>query len=125
MNNSYNKSVTSHDQDKVVFTFLGHVLNTIENCWLSKGLNLSIPPKNINYAGFMLPFELFYRDVDSLEVSNLVKELSKVGSETLDKNLPKVELDALNNLFKNKHIIVKKLIKVIQLSFLTERIMFV
>ena len=73
----------------------------------------------------MLPFELFYRDVDSLEVSNLVKELSKVGSETLDKNLPKVELDALNNLFKNKHIIVKKLIKVMQLSFLTEKIMFV
>ena len=73
----------------------------------------------------MLPFELFYRDVDSLEVSNLVKELSKVGSETLDKNLPKVELDALNNLFKYKHIIVKKLIKVIQLSFLTEKIMFV
>ena len=53
----------------------------------------------------MLPFELFYRDVDSLEVSNLVKELSKVGSETLDKNLPKVELDALNNFLKTSTLL--------------------
>ena len=27
-----------------------------------------MPPKNINFADFMLPFELLYRDVNSLEV---------------------------------------------------------
>ena len=77
LNNSYHNSVTSHDPDKVIFNFSGHVLYTTEKSLLSKGLNFAIPPKNINYADFMLPFELLYRDVDSLEVSNLDKEFIK------------------------------------------------
>ena len=36
-----------------------------------------VPPKNTNYVDFMLPFEMLYRDVDSLEVSNLDKEFIK------------------------------------------------
>ena len=30
LNNSYHNSVTSHDPDKVIFNFSGHVLNTTE-----------------------------------------------------------------------------------------------
>ena len=71
LNNSYHNSVTSHDPDKVIFNFSGHVLNTTDKSLLIKGLNFVIPPKNINYADYMLPFELLYREVDSLEVSNL------------------------------------------------------
>ena len=68
----------------------------------------------------MLPFELLYRDVDSLEVSNLDKEFIKSrlrGSafssykdtgKTFEKNLTKAEFDALKILFKNKDIIVQK-----------------
>ena len=83
LNNSYHNSVTSHDPDKVIFNFSDRVLNTTEKSLLSKGLNFAIPP-NINYADFLLPFELLYRDVDPLEVSNLDKEfISKIGSETL------------------------------------------
>ena len=70
-------SVTTHDPDKVIFNFWGHVLNTTEKSLLSKGLSFTIPPKNINYADYMLPFELPYRDVNSLEVSNLDKEFIK------------------------------------------------
>ena len=70
LNNSYHNSITSHDPDKVIFNFSGHALNTTEKSLLSKGLNLTIPPKNINYADYMLPFELLYRDVDFLEVAN-------------------------------------------------------
>ena len=77
LNNSYHKSVTFHNPDKVIFNFSGHVLNTTEKSLLSKRLNFAIPPKNINYVDFMLPFELLYRDVDSLKVSNLNKELIK------------------------------------------------
>ena len=73
LNNSYHNSVISHDPNKVIFNFLGHVLNTNEKSLLSKGLNSAIPPNNINYADYMVPFELQYRDVDSLEVSNLDK----------------------------------------------------
>ena len=61
LNNSYHNSVTFHDPDKVIFNFSGHVLNTTEKYLLSKGLNFAIPPKNINYADYMLPFELLYR----------------------------------------------------------------
>ena len=77
LNNSYHNLVTSHDPDKVIFNFSGHVLNTTETFLLSKGLNFAIPPKNINYVDYMLPFELLYRDVVFLEVSNLDKEFIK------------------------------------------------
>ena len=104
----------------MIFNFSGHVLNTAEKSLLSKGLNFAIPPKNINYADYMLPFELLYRDVDFLEVANLDKEFIKSRlrdsafssykdtGKTFEKNLPKVEFDALKILLKNKDIIVQK-----------------
>ena len=114
LNNSYHNSVTSHNPDKVIFNFSSHVLNTTEKSLLSKGLNFAIPPKNINYADYMIPFELLYRDVDSLEISNLDKGFIKSRlrdsafssykdtSKTFEKNLPKEEFDALKILLKNK-----------------------
>ena len=80
-------------------------------------MNFATPPKNINYADFMLVFELLYRDVDSLEVSNLDKEFIKSRlrdpafssykdtGKTIEKNLPKLEFDALKILLKKKDII--------------------
>ena len=118
LNNSYHNSVTSHNPDKVIFNFSSHVLNTTEKSLLSKGLNFTIPPKNINYTDYMIPLELLYRDVDSLQVSNLDKEFIKSRlrdsasssykdtSKTFEKNLPKAEFDALKILLKNKDIII-------------------
>ena len=77
LNNSHHNSFTSHNPDKVIFIFSDDVLNTTEKSLLSKGLNFTIPPKNINYADFMLHFELLYRDVSSLEVSIFDKEFIK------------------------------------------------
>ena len=120
LNNSFHNSITSQDPDKVIFNFSSHVLNTTEKSLLSKGLNFAIPPKNINYADYMLHFELLYRDVDFLEVVNLDKEFIKSRlrdsafssykdtGKTFEKNLPKVEFDALKILRKNKDIIVQK-----------------
>ena len=120
LNNSYHNSVTSHNPDKVIFNFSSHVFNTTEKSLLSKGLNFAIPPKNINYADYMIPFELLYRDVDSSESSNLVKEFIrsrlrdstfssyKDTSKTFEENLPKAEFDALKILLKNKDIIIQK-----------------
>ena len=91
---------------------MGHLLNTTEKSLLSKGLNSAIPPKNINYADCMLPFELLYRDIDFLEVSNLdnVSNFSsyKDTGKTFEENLPKAEFDVLKVLLKNKDIIVQK-----------------
>ena len=112
--------VTSHDPDQVIFNFLGHLPNTTEKSLLSKGLNSAIPPKNINYADCMLTFELLYRDVDFLQVSNLDKQFVKSRvrdpafssykdtGKTFESNLPKVEFDSLKILLKNKDIIVQK-----------------
>ena len=120
MDSSYHNFVTSHDPDKVIFSFSDHVLNTTEKYFLSKGLNFAILPKNINYTDFMLPFKLLYRDVDSLEVSNLDKEFIKSRlrdsafssykdtGKILENNLAKEEFDALKILHKNKDIIVEK-----------------
>ena len=75
----------------------------------------------------MLPFELLYMDVDSLEVSNLNKNFIRsrpresTFSSSMDigtnpeKNLPKEEFDALKILLKNKDIMVQKRITVRQL----------
>ena len=69
---------------------------------------------------YMIPFELLYRDVDSLEVSNLDKEFIKSKlrdsvfssykdtSNTFEKHLPKVAFDALKILLKNEDIIIQK-----------------
>ena len=66
----------------------------------------------------MLPFELLYRDVDFLEVSNLDKEFIKSRlrdsafsaykdtGKTFEKNLSKAEFDALKILLENKDTIV-------------------
>ena len=61
----------------MIFKFSGHVLNTTEKSLLSKWLNFEISPKNIGYADYMLPFELLYRDISSLEVSNSDEEIIK------------------------------------------------
>ena len=120
LNNSYHNSETSHNPDQLVFNFSSHVLNTTGKSLLSKGRNFAIPPKNINYADYMLPFELLYRDVYSLAVSNLDKEFIKSRlrhsafssymetSKTFEKNLLKEEFDALKILLKNKDIILQK-----------------
>ena len=76
LNKSYHNSVTFHDPDKVTFNFSSNILNTTEKSILSKGLSLAIPPKNKNYDDNMLTFELLYRKVDSLEVSNFDKEFT-------------------------------------------------
>ena len=120
LNNSYHNSITSHDPDKAIFNLSDHVVNTTEKSLLSKGLNFAIPPKDINYADFMLPCELLYSNVHSLEISNLDKEFIKStirdyafssyknNGKKLQKNLPKEKLDALKILLKNKDIIVEK-----------------
>ena len=67
-NNSYFESVTSHDPDKVLFNFSSYQLSEHEKSLLSKGLNFAISPKNLNYADYMLPFELLFRDIDLLDI---------------------------------------------------------
>ena len=72
--NSYYESVTSHDPEKVLFNFSNHSLTEHEKSLLSRGLNFAIPPRNVNYADYLLPFELLFRHIDLCEIPSYDKE---------------------------------------------------
>ena len=117
LNNYYDNSITSYDVDQVIFNFSSHVLTNHEKSLLSKGLNFAISPKDINHADYLLPFELLYRDTNSLRISNfdldsikarLRDSAYKETSKFMEKNLPKAEFDALKSLIRNKELIIQK-----------------
>ena len=66
----FGNSPTSHDPDKVIFNYSSHVLTESEKSLLCKGLNFAIPPKTLEFADYLLPFELFYRDIHNWDIAN-------------------------------------------------------
>ena len=119
-NNSYLESVTSHDPEKVLFSFPSHQLTEHEKSLLSRGLNFAIPPKSSNYVDYLLPFELLFRDIDLLDIPRTDRDFIQgrlrdcaftsyrdVG-KNIDRNLSKEEHFALKNLVKNKHLVIQK-----------------
>ena len=61
-------SVTSHVLEKVLLNFSNYSLAEHQKSLLSRGLNFAILPKNINYADYLLPLKLLFRDNDLCEV---------------------------------------------------------
>ena len=45
---------------------------------LCKGLNFAIPPKTLEYADYLLPFKLLYRDINNVDITNERKEVLKL-----------------------------------------------
>ena len=91
-----------------------------EKLLLSKGLSFAIPHKDINYADYLLPFELLHRDINSLRISNFALDCIKTRlrdstfssyketSKFMENNLPKAEFHALKSLIRNKELIIQK-----------------
>ena len=50
------------------FNFLSYQLSEHGKSLLSKGLNFAVSPNNLNYADYMSPFELLFRDIDLLDI---------------------------------------------------------
>ena len=69
----FENSQTSHDPDKVIFNYSSHVLTKSEKSLLCKGLNFVIPPKTLDCADYLLPFELLYRDIHNLDITRSFK----------------------------------------------------
>ena len=113
-------SDTCQDPDKVIFNFSSYNLNDHEKLVLCKGLNFTIPPKAIEYSEFLLPFEMLFREITSLDIGNFKKECVKCRfqdsaywsfkqvSKIFDKNLSREEVKVLNNLVKNKDLVIQK-----------------
>ena len=51
-----------NDPEKVIFNFSKYELSDAEKKLLEKGLNYFIAPKQLNYADYLVQFELFYRN---------------------------------------------------------------
>ena len=103
-----------------MFNFSSYQLSEHEKSLLSKGLNFAISPKNLNYADYMLPFELLFRDIDLLDIPRTDRDFIQgrlrdcaftsyrdAGNNT-DKNLLKDEQFALSTLIKNKDLVIQK-----------------
>ena len=120
LRNMGNNSDTCQDSDKVIFNFSSYNLSDHEKIVLCKGLSFGIPLKTIEYSEFLVPFEMLFRYINSLEVSNHNKECLKSTlrdraytsfkqvSKISEKNLSKEKAKALNNLVKNKDIVIQK-----------------
>ena len=107
--------------EKVIFNFSKYVLSNCEKSLLTKGLNFSIPCKKLDYADYLVQLELFFRDIRNLDIlSNedldFVKAKTKEAAlssyrsynNNVPQNLSKEEFTALQNLSKNKDLIIQK-----------------
>ena len=54
---------SSQNPQKVIFNFSKYVLSDCEKSLLTKDLNFSIPCKKVDYADYLVQFELFFRDI--------------------------------------------------------------
>ena len=65
---SDNSYYNSHGPENFSFSFSHHLLKELEKSLLSRGLNFPLLPKNLNYADYILPFELSFRDIELYEI---------------------------------------------------------
>ena len=116
-------SDTFQDLDRNIFNFSRYYLYDHKKIVLCKGLIFAIPPKTIECSEFLLLFEMQFRDIASIEISNFNKECVKsrhrdsayisfkqISNISL-KNLSTEELKALNNLVKYEDIVIQKACK--------------
>ena len=105
--------------EKVIFNFSKANLNKSQKTLLSKGLNFSLPPKQLEYVDYLLDFELFFRDICKLDIlsnENLeflktkIKDVALSSLRYFNLNVPQhlsdSEFQALKNLssLKNKSL---------------------
>ena len=114
-------NISMQDSCKVIFNFSKYELSDFEKRLLVKGLNFSLPPKYLDYTDYLVNFELFYRNVCNLgilsnEGLDFVKARTKEAAlssyrnynNNVPQHLSKEEFLALQNLRKNKNIVIQK-----------------
>ncbi|XP_057292667.1 uncharacterized protein LOC130621400 [Hydractinia symbiolongicarpus] len=120
-NNETEHVKVGHDPNKVIFNFSSYKLSDSEKSLLCKGLNFAIPPKKLEYASYLVPFELLMRDINRDDLSNEDKNYIKTrlkdtafssyysyNSNPEKPSLPANEFKALQDLMNRddiKHIV--------------------
>ena len=113
-----------HDPDKVIYKFSSLNLTEVKKSVLSKDLQFALPPNRLQYADYMLPFELLFCE---MKTNDLTASLSSsMKSKFLDtaftsynlferkryvRNLSEAELNALEFLTKNRNLVIQKVDK--------------
>ena len=59
---------STQDPGKVIFNFSKYSLSDCGNSLLTNGLNFRIPCKKLDYADYLVQFELFFRDIHNLDI---------------------------------------------------------
>ena len=59
---------STQNPEKVIFNFSKYVLSDCEKSLLTKGLNFSIPCKKLDYADYLVQFEVLFRDIRNLDI---------------------------------------------------------
>ena len=104
-----------HDPSKVIFNFSKCELSDCEKRLLAKGLDFSLPPKYLDHADYLVNFELFYRNIHNLGIlfkKTRPKEAALSSYRNYNNNVPqhlsKEDFLALQNLHKNKILVIQK-----------------
>ena len=104
----------------MIINHSSYQLSYIEKTILAKGLNFALPPKKLNYADYLTPYELLFRDIKELSVDDSILERVKVDMRKLclssfenfkfkdELNITPDELKALKDLSSRKDIIIQK-----------------
>ena len=112
--------VRSHNPDKIIINHSSYQLSDVEKTILAKGLNFALPPKKLNYADYLTPYELLFRDIKELSVDDSILERVKVDMKKIclssfenfkfkvELNITPDEHKALKNLSSCKDIIIQK-----------------
>ena len=104
----------------MIINHSSYQLSDIEKTILVKGLNFALPPKKLNYADYLTPYELLFRYIKELSVDDSILERVKVDMRKLclssfenfkfkdELNITPDELKALKDLSSRKDIIIQK-----------------
>ena len=106
-----------HDPVKNIYNFLDYKLSESEKSVSYKGVEFAIPPNKLEYADFILIFELLSHDVRNTDLSilqtktvksKLFSSFDSFNSNEMRSNLSKEKSKSLHNLRKLKRLVNPK-----------------
>ena len=68
-----------NDPNQVITSFSSYQLNDVKKSLLAKGLNFALPPKILNRADYLLPFEMVYRYIKTMHIPSSDLDIIKVA----------------------------------------------
>ena len=105
------------DPNKLIFTFAKYELPDRDKRLLAKGLNFSLPSKYLDYADYLVTFELFYRNICKLGIlSNEDLDFVKTRTKKQPSLLIETIITMYRNIFLKKSLLLYKIYVKIKIS---------